>query len=146
MKFSLTFSVFGLLLALTACGSANEEPTDAPPAESDEVSKTGRIAGSLSYPSYYVPEDMQVCAEETSSKEVTCKDGFEDDSYEMELPAGTYQVWARTDEAGGDYRAYYNEAVKCGLDVSCKDRTVIDVTIKNGETVADVDPADWYAQ
>ena len=136
-----------LIVALAACGAPGEDTVDDGSATATEAKPaTGKIAGSLSYPSDYIPADMQVCAEETSSKEVTCKGGFKQSDYELELPAGTYQVYARTDDYGSGYRAYYNEAVKCGLDISCKDRTVIDVVVEGGATVGDIDPADWYAQ
>jgi hypothetical protein len=138
-----------MMIALAACGGSDEDaqetrsaPTAAP---TKAASGTGKIAGSLSYPSDYLPADLQVCAEETTSGEVICKGGFPDKSYVLELPVGTYHVWARTDDYEAGYRAYYNEAVRCGLDAACNDRRAIDVAVKAGETVTGVDPADWYA-
>ena len=145
MNYRGAVTVIALVAALSACGAPTEDAADDSSVDSaDAAPKPGKITGSLSYPSDYIPDDMQVCAEDTTSKEVTCKGGFKDDSFEMELPAGTYHVWARTDEAAAGYRAYYNEAVKCGLDISCKDRTAIDVEVKPGQTIAKIDPADWY--
>lgn len=145
MRHAGAVTVIALLTALSACGAPSEDTAGGSTVDSaDAAPKPGKITGSLSYPSDYIPDDMQVCAEETTSKEVTCKGGFKDDSFEMELPAGTYHVWARTDEAAAGYRAYYNEAVKCGLDISCKDRTPINVEVRAGETAAKIDPGDWY--
>ena len=138
-----------MMIALVACSGSDDksdETSEASTSSSAEAAPgTGAIAGSLSYPSDYLPDDLQVCAEETASGEVICKGGFKDQSYVLELPAGTYHVWARTDDYEAGYRAYYNQAVRCGLDVACTDRTVIDVAVKAGETITGVDPADWYA-
>ena len=56
---------------------------------------------------------------------------------------GTYNVFAYAmgnDRAGGAYTQY----VKCGLNASCSDHTLIDVTVRAGETVRDIDVSDWY--
>lgn len=142
--------VFSLALALSACSDADENAADAAAAPSAaparEAPGAGKIAGSLSYPSDYLPADLQICAEETTSGEVLCKGGFEGSAFELDLPVGTYHVWARTDDYGASYRAYYNEAVRCGLEVTCTDRTPIDVLVEGGDTVTGVNPADWYAE
>jgi hypothetical protein len=141
--------IIAMVMALAACSGSEEDAgqsqTAPTPAPAKPAPEAGKIAGSLSYPSDYLPNDLEVCAEETTSGEVTCKGGFEDNSYLLELPVGTYHVWARTDDYEAGYRAYYNEAVRCGLDVTCADRSAIDVAVKAGETVTGVDPADWYA-
>jgi len=141
--------IIAMVMALAACSGSEEDAgqsqTAPTPAPAKAAPEAGKIAGSLSYPSDYLPDDLEVCAEETTSGEVTCTGGFEDNSYAMELPVGTYHVWARTDDYEAGYRAYYNEAVRCGLDVTCADRSAIDVAVKAGETVTGVDPADWYA-
>jgi len=141
--------IIASMIALAACSGAEEDagqsqtaPTNVPAKAAPEA---GKIAGSLSYPSDYLPADLQICAEETTSGEVTCRGGFKDNSYVLELPVGTYHVWARADDYEDGYRAYYNEAVRCGLDVTCNNRTAIDVAVKVGETVTGVNPADWYA-
>jgi hypothetical protein len=56
---------------------------------------------------------------------------------------GTYNVFAYAmgnDRAGGAYTQY----VKCGLNASCSDHSLIDVTVRAGETVRDIDVSDWY--
>ena len=141
--------IIAMVMALAACSGSDEDAGQsqaaATPAPAKPAPEAGKIAGSLSYPSDYLPDDLEVCAEDTTSGDVTCKGGFKDNSYAMELPVGIYHVWARTDDYEAGYRAYYNEAVRCGLDVTCADRSAIDVAVKAGETVTGVDPADWYA-
>lgn len=141
--------IIATMICVAACSGSDEGAGDSEAAPAPVASKAapeaGKIAGSLSYPSDYLPDDLQICAEETTSGVVTCKGGFKDSSYVLELPVGTYHVWARTDDYEAGYRAYYNEAVRCGLDVACNDRTAIDVAVKAGETITGVDPADWYA-
>lgn len=141
--------IIAMVMVLAACSGSDEDAGQsqaaATPAPAKAAPEVGKIAGSLSYPSDYLPNDLEVCAEDTTSGEVTCKGGFKDNSYALELPVGNYHVWARTDDYEAGYRAYYNEAVRCGLDVTCADRSAIDVAVKAGETVTGVDPADWYA-
>jgi len=47
-----------------------------------------------------------------------------------------------------DYPAGYDKAVICGggatVKYGCDDTTLVDVTIKAGQTVGSIDPADWY--
>ena len=142
-----TGTVLALAAALAACGGAEEdsagEGTGDPSAEPLPV---GTIAGALSYPGSYLPENMQVCAENRASGEVTCKGGFEGDAYVMDLPAGNYHVWAQSDDFGEDYRAYYSRAVECGLSIECADHTPVTVKVEAGEVNADIDPGDWYAR
>lgn len=57
---------------------------------------------------------------------------------------GTYQLFgfaAGNDKAGGAY----TEFVRCGLRASCNDHTPIDVVVRAGETVRDIEVSDWYA-
>lgn len=59
------------------------------------------------------------------------------------LRPGTYNLFsyaAGNDRAGGAYTEY----VKCGLRASCSDHSLIDVTVRAGETVRDIDVSDWY--
>lgn len=56
---------------------------------------------------------------------------------------GTYNLFsyaAGNDRAGGAYTEY----VRCGLRASCSDHSLIDVTVRAGETVRDIDVRDWY--
>lgn len=124
------------------------------PAQTEEK---GVIEGSLSYPSEFIPE-MKICAEIPKSGEKICttdqiKSGrFANGvGYRLEVPAGTYQVYATLSDAkkiGADsfenYRAYYSEFVTCGLSYGCPSHVPINVAVKAGETVSKIDPTDWY--
>lgn len=109
----------------------------------------GTIEGSLSYPSEFIPEDMKVCAENQSTKEVQCTSQHIQNpkytygvGYMLEVPAGTYLVYASL--PGDDYQAHYSEFVTCGLSVDCPSHEPIPVEIKAGETVSNIDAVDWY--
>ncbi len=116
----------------------------------------GTIEGSLSYPSEFIPE-MEVCAENIETEEEFCTyEQIEDQKYiygygyKIEVPEGNYQVFARLtdvaeDDAYADYKAYYSDFVTCGLEYDCPSHNPITVEVSAGETVAGVDPHDWYA-
>jgi len=141
-----TGGILSLAIALAACGGAEEDSSGEAASEpTPELLPVGAIAGALTYPGSYLPEDMEVCAENQASGEISCKGGFEGDAYVMDLPAGRYHVWAQSADFGADYRAYYSRAVECGLSVECADHTPVTVEVEAGEASADIDPADWYA-
>lgn len=120
----------------------------------EDEAPVGRIAGSLSYPSEGIPANMQVCAEAVDMSELYCTDAqltgnqyTYGKGYEITVPTGQYRVFATLAENPKDpnvKRAYYNEFVKCGLSVDCKDTTPIVVTVAEGKTVTNINPWDWY--
>ena len=126
-----------LLLALAACAS------EAEPEEDAGEPQPGTITGKLTFPSSYLPDDLLVCAQKVSSKEVTCKGGFEGTRYSIDLDPGSYFVWSQTNGMQG-YRAFYTVAVPCGLTVECTDHTPLEVELGAGQTLEDIDPGDWY--
>lgn len=107
----------------------------------------GTIEGELSYPSDYIPPDMEICAENTQSKQLICNARKtrrdKPARYSMSVRPGTYHVFARTADAPGR-RAYYTEFVTCGNDARCKSHARIAVTVSSGGKVSNVDPQDWY--
>ncbi len=109
----------------------------------------GTVEGELSYPSDYIPPDMQVCGEEIGSKQLTCSSRKTRQRggtrYMLSLPPGEYLVFAQTKDAPGR-RAYYSEYVVCGGDVSCKSHKPIIVAVPPGMTRKGIDPQDWYAR
>ncbi|MEW4448270.1 hypothetical protein [Qipengyuania sp. JC766] len=139
---------------LAACGDGSETAVDdtsdnaaSAPAAISAAPTPGSIAGQLSYPSDYLPEDLTVCARNETSGEEYCERRAEGaDSYRIEVPAGSYTVWASTADYGADYRAYYSNAVPCGLSVDCPDHDPIVVEVGAGEARTGIDPADWYAR
>jgi hypothetical protein len=45
-----------------------------------------------------------------------------------------------------DYKAYYSEAVVCGLSVNCLSNEPITLELPPGENRSKVHPHDWYAR
>ncbi len=112
----------------------------------------GTIEGSLSYPSSFIPRDMKVCAQTLDGAKKYCTADHIKDSkytsgegYKLSVPAGTYQVYAYiTKTDGTDWKAFYNKFVTCGLAVTCTSHEKINVEVKVGATVTNIDPQDWY--
>jgi hypothetical protein len=65
--------------------------------------------------------------------------------YAIEVPPGTYNVVAYiADRTRDTSPGLYSRYVLCGLRATCPDHTLIEVTVRAGETRSDVDPTDWY--
>ncbi len=115
----------------------------------------GVVTGSLSYPSEFIPADMEVCAEDINGEKILCtNEHVRGESftygigYALTLPAGEYYIYAhvpnQVDMKGESYKAYFSEFVTCGLSVECSDHSPIKVVVVQGETISSVDPQDWY--
>jgi hypothetical protein len=106
---------------------------------------TGKITGTLGYPSEYIPA-MEVVAFNTNTTfwyYVLTPEGAS--SYIIDgLPPGPYQVVAYTVDGG--LPGGYSQAVPCGLSVGCNDHSLITVNVTAGGTVTGADPIDFYAQ
>lgn len=117
---------------------------------------TGTLTGVLSYPSDYDFPRMIVCAEAVNSKRIHCTDKRVPQrrrhrvGYKLTVPAGSYYVFAtivngeEPVESMRGYKAYYSEFVKCGLTVKCTSHEPVIVTLRAGQTLAGIDPGDWY--
>ena len=112
---------------------------------------TGTITGTLMFPSEFYPDDLEVCAEDSTTGDLYDCVGHKIGAYsglaeyEMELPEGDYYVYAQTDSgAYSGYKAYYSEFVECGLSVDCDDHTPIEVHVNAGDTEYGIDASDWY--
>ena len=104
----------------------------------------GRIEGTLSYPSDYIPA-LRVCAKNISNNSQRCIQIKKNQKqYKIEVPAGTYHVSASVTIAGQSDTAYYSRAVTCGLRYECKDHRPIPVTVKSGQVIKGINPQDWY--
>jgi hypothetical protein len=105
---------------------------------------TGAIAGTLIYPSEYIPA-MNVVAFSTDSADwfmVVTQEG--ESTFQIDdLPSGQYYVVAYV--LGEDFGGGYTPAVACGLSVDCPDHSLIPVNVQSGEVATDVHPHDWYA-
>ena len=112
----------------------------------------GKIKGKLTYPSEFIPADMVVCVEGTTR--TVCSNSRDKAGYvfkvnrgaaryEISLPAGKYYIYGKTREMAGE-KAYYNEFVKCGMDVRCKSKKKIRLTVRSGRTISGITVGDWY--
>jgi hypothetical protein len=127
----------------TSVPSASPSPSQVPtPAPSPIL--TGTIQGKLSYPSEMLPK-QSICAVNQATTLEICSEEYEGNTYKITVPAGTYQVYARVIGQPNGSKAYYSEFVTCGLKYGCPSHKPIDVVVKAGETVQNIDPGDWYA-
>jgi hypothetical protein len=118
--------------------------------------QTGVITGALSYPSDFDFPKMIVCAEAVDSRRIHCTDKRLVNrrrgkvTYKLTVPAGSYYVFATIvngEEPVDDYRgykSYYSEFVKCGLSINCPSHEPVKVTLRAGQTLANINPGDWY--
>ena len=139
----------GILACAALLGCDNPAP-DAPARPVDTTipePKPATITGELGYPSDYIPEDMRVCAERVGTSDKKCDARFSVQKgrriYTLTVPPGNYRVYAETRD-WPDYKAYYTEAVVCGLSVDCPSHEPITLELLAGDTRTKVDPQDWY--
>jgi len=165
MKIALVVLSIAVAVLLVLVGALwfwrNDQGTVAiPPNENLQLNQKageGSIEGSLGYPSEGIPDEMKICAENVSTKELTCTDQKINnrkytygEGYRLEVPAGTYHVFASLagSGAGGsafdNYRAYYSEFVTCGLEANCLSHAPVKVIVRADQTTSQVDPIDWY--
>lgn len=118
-----------------------------------DTDDTAYIEGSVGYPSDYIPDSLEVCAENIRTFEEYCTSTFISDTtystgfgYILTVPAGTYYVYAVNPDMDPDYRAYYSEFVTCGLSVECDSHDPIRISLLPGQTKTEIDPTDWYGQ
>jgi hypothetical protein len=132
---------------VAAATTTPSRPTAAPPTA--QPANTGAITGLVAYPAEGHPA-MTICAFGATDRSV---------HYCVDLPQattppkspytisglrpGTYHVFAY---AAGNERAggAYTEYVRCGLRASCSDHTLVDVVVRAGESVRDIEVSDWY--
>ncbi len=133
----LMAQVFGL--AGTATEMAPAVPHGAP---------TAVLEGRFMYPACSSPKDLRVCAEDRRSGEKHCTGPVAPgaDTFRLTVPAGRYSVFAESHEGRPGYRAFYNESVRCGLTVDCKDRSPVLVVAEAGHRIQNVNPADWFGE
>lgn len=112
-------------------------------------SKKNIIGGNIGYPSDYVPQ-VEVYLEnvETGSQtRLIVEASFDGESAYCfnDVPDGKYIVYAIPTEpevemlVGG-----YTHAVPCGLTVDCNDHGYIELDVKGGQLLSDVNIYDWY--
>lgn len=118
--------------------------------ENTPTVKEGTISGSLTYPSESIPDDLIIYALNLDTqKEYFTKDHIKGSEYQYEVgyrvsvPEGKYHVYGVL-SSDPQTKAYYNEFVKCGLTVDCKDYSKLEVKVDAGKETSDVTVGDWY--
>lgn len=124
------------------------------------AAQTGKITGKLTYPGEYIPTDLILCVTYTSlyAEPTVCSNDqasrlreagitFKIDrrraSYKISLPAGTYYLYAVTSEMPG-VKAYYDDLIKCGVNISCLSKRPIAVMVKPGKVVRGITVGDFW--
>jgi hypothetical protein len=147
-----------LILAALACNAPAPTPAPAPTvsqrspqATLPPVSKPtqpsatpGSISGKLCFPGDSIPPMTIYAVDQASGKSFKKQTRKPDEtSYRLDgMTPGDYVVYAWLND--GKLGGTYSEAVPCGLDASCTDHSLIQVTVEEGQDVMDIDVCDWY--
>lgn len=107
-------------------------------------SAVATIQGRKIFPSEAIPADFRVCAANLASHAETCTAAGGAPTYRLQVPAGSYRVYAIVPSFDGSYRAYYSRFVTCGLRAECTDHSPLTVTVAAGQTVDGIDAGDFY--
>jgi len=132
---------------------AAQKKLDQAAAAETAKNQTVTVEGSLSYPGSYIPQDMQICAQDLNNTDnlVCTKEQVMDKKYtygvgyKLELTPGSYNVYA-TVPAWTGYKSYYDDFVTCGLKYGCASHNPIEVKVESGKNLTGIDPIDWYKQ
>lgn len=131
------------------------------------LAQNGKITGKLTYPSDYIPTTMVVCvyAADGSANDRYCSSdkasnltragfafrlNYRTASYQVQHPAGSYYLYATFPKGRApvadyeNYKAYYNEFVRCGMSVDCPSKRKIAVSVRAGRTTGGITLGDWY--
>lgn len=105
----------------------------------------GIIRGAVGSPNGSAkPAFQQVCAENylTNSRRcVSVPTGAA--SYELRVPLGRWWVYATQATATDSKKAWWTEAVGCGLGPTCRDHSLLSVNLEKDGDAAVADPKDW---
>jgi hypothetical protein len=121
------------------------QPPVAEPTQSVQPSAVpGSISGKLCYPGDGIPPMTIYAVDQASGKSFKKQTSKPDEtSYRLDgVTPGTYVLYAWLND--GKLGGTYSEAVPCGLDASCADHSLIQVTVEEGQDVTDIDVCDWY--
>ena len=134
---------------VAAATTTPSRPTSGPPTSTAEPA-SGVITGLLGYPAEGHPA-VTIYAVSTADRRVF----FSVDvprattpprsPFTINVRPGTYNLFAYLEGNDGPAGGAYTEFVRCGNRAGCTDHTPIDVTVRAGETVRDIEVSDWYA-
>jgi hypothetical protein len=102
------------------------------------------VEGSLLFPACDLPDDLEVCAEgdvTVCTRELVS--AGPNVGYRLALPPGQYKIYSHTESMLPGIRAYFTDAVKCGMSTECRDHEPITIGVRAGARIRDVHPADW---
>ena len=106
----------------------------------------GQITGKLMYPSEVIPALRIVAFRSGSNDFLEVETKPNSNSYTIkDVPPGLYTIVAYVLDGPAGLSGGYSRAVPCGLSVQCADHTLIEVEVRAGETLTNIDPVDWYA-
>lgn len=110
----------------------------------------GFIEGGLSYPSERIPDNLRVCTENEMGSSCGTYQSLEGDEYKygvgyrIEVPAGSYKVFSRTEVGGFD--PVIGGYTECGDANECESHKLLMVEVKDGEIVTGIDLEDFQAE
>ena len=158
--FTLTLMSCGLMdimdeVTNAATQTAIEQSTEAQQSTEEEKDlatdepQAGTITGQIAYPSEFLPPQRVIAFDANDSSTYFAVEVLSGGSYTLEVPVGTYNVLAYLIDpaslgATPGLFAAYSEMVLCGLQYGCEDHSLVPVEVSGGQTVADIDPVDWY--
>ncbi len=131
----------------TAPPQPTPAPSETPSPTASEAPEMGLITGDLFYPSEGIPPLRIVAFEVDDWSSYHSKEVHSGRSYQLEVPAGAYFVLAYLLDPGvmdPHFSGAYSQFVLCGLDAACEDHSLAPVEVSPGETVTEIDLADWY--
>lgn len=108
----------------------------------------GTITGHLAYGGEHIPENLTVCARDTTNETRTycttrhIKGPKGKVRCLIPVPQGSYYVYAYEPDCLG-WRMYYTDAVACGLHVKCPSHRWIAVIVRAGANALALPHDDW---
>jgi hypothetical protein len=157
--------LLALVIGLSAaCGPSSQPTGSSSPAASGARAatpqpgvQTGSIEGNIGFPADGIPPLAVYAIATDASRYYTAEVIQNQTHYSMHgLRPGDYDVYATTrpiqitgasgarTQSPARFGGGYTKSVKCGLDVSCTDHSMIAVHVSAGATVDRVEPNDWY--
>ncbi len=111
-----------------------------------DVPGYGVVRGALAYPSEVIPPlTIYFQNVDDNAQFFSMQTEMNWGSYENELPAGTYYVFAHITGDTSGYGGGYTEAVICSSSDGCDDHSLTAVTITEATIIENIDVTDWYA-
>ncbi len=150
--------ISNLRMSLNATENDNKKMKEALEAFSAGKENIGKIKGMLSHEKNPLPLGLLACAETKAGDGLFCINHKNDGSYELEVPAGEYYVFALETcyppinngrvTACPSNVAYYTEFVKCDpneADNQCPHDKAL-LTVAGGAELDNINPSDWFKE